>query len=207
MAAVDRARRRRVLVKDPLALFSTEWLVETFAAGPVVMIRHPAAFASSLQRLAWRFDFSDWLDQPLLLRDHLHRYEREMRALAASDHDYVDEAALMWRAIYATVGEFQRRHPEWHFVRHEDLAADAVAGFEDLYRRVGLTWSTRAESAIQRSSTGTDAEPTPGAVAPSRRDSAAISRLWARRLGGDDVKRLKDAVADTSPLFYGDDEW
>lgn len=208
-SASDRLRGRRALVKDPLALFSTEWIVEEFGAVPVVMVRHPAAFASSLLRLGWRFDFHNWLDQRALLADHLGAFEPEMRRFAAAPDavDLIDEAALMWRAIYSTVAEFQRRHPEWIIVRHEDLAADAVASFGALYPRLGLTWNARASDTVVRLTSGADAEAKPGAIAPAARDSAAIGRLWTSRLPAHDVARLKDAVADVAPVFYTEDDW
>src|SRR5262249_14420834 len=47
----------RPLMKDPIALLSAEWLVETFDMDAVVLIRHPAAFAASLKRLGWKHSF------------------------------------------------------------------------------------------------------------------------------------------------------
>jgi hypothetical protein len=46
-----RLRQKRPLVKDPIAIMSAEWIARRFNAQAVVMIRHPAAFASSIKRL------------------------------------------------------------------------------------------------------------------------------------------------------------
>src|SRR5438067_1059673 len=46
-------RGYRPLVKDPAALFSSEWLARTFGFQVVLLSRHPAAFVSSLKRLGW----------------------------------------------------------------------------------------------------------------------------------------------------------
>jgi hypothetical protein len=48
----DKHRRRgsRSSLKDPLALLSAEWLAERFGAVVLIVIRHPAAFVSSIQR-------------------------------------------------------------------------------------------------------------------------------------------------------------
>jgi hypothetical protein len=43
----------RPLLKDPIAVFSAEWLADTFDMNVVVMIRHPGGFAASLKRLGW----------------------------------------------------------------------------------------------------------------------------------------------------------
>ena len=75
-----RLRGLRPLVKDPFALFSSEWLADRFAVVPIIMIRKPVAFVSSIKRLNWGFDYEqNWLTQPLLMRDHLGRHEDSFR--------------------------------------------------------------------------------------------------------------------------------
>ena len=87
-----RLRRRRPLLKDPKAIMSSEWLAERFDTRVVVMIRHPAAFASSIKRLGWRFDFRNWGDQPLLLRDLIGPYEEPIRKFSEREPDIIDQA-------------------------------------------------------------------------------------------------------------------
>src|SRR6202049_1714797 len=99
----SRARRAIPLVKDPVAVFSAEWLAKRFDMNVIVMIRHPAAFACSIRRLNWRHDFSNLLHQPLLMRDHLYPYEAEIMAFVKSERDILDQAALLWKLIYAMV--------------------------------------------------------------------------------------------------------
>ena len=41
----------RALLKDPIAVFSSAWLAERFKARVVILIRHPAAFVSSIMKL------------------------------------------------------------------------------------------------------------------------------------------------------------
>ena len=58
--AGHRLRGRRPLVKDPIALFAAPWLADRFNLDVVAMIRHPAAFASSIKLKRWHFDFDHW---------------------------------------------------------------------------------------------------------------------------------------------------
>ena len=132
--AISRARRARPLLKDPIAVFSSEWLASRFDAQVIALIRHPAAFASSVTRLGWTHDFALFLDQPLLLRDHLAPFEDEIRDYAAHERDAIDQAILLWRLIYSTVATFRERHPEWTFVRHEDLSRAPVPGLRRALR-------------------------------------------------------------------------
>src|SRR6185295_12406151 len=113
-------RGQRALLKDPFAVFSIPWFANKLNCKVVVTARHPAAFASSLQRLNWSFDFSDFMDQPLLMRDHLEPYRGEMSAIQMDD--VIGQAALLWKMIYSVVHKFNEMNPEWLVVRHEDLS-------------------------------------------------------------------------------------
>jgi len=55
---LHRIRNDRPLIKDPIAIFSTEWLCKKFNMKVLVMIRHPAAFCSSLKIKNWAFNFN-----------------------------------------------------------------------------------------------------------------------------------------------------
>jgi Sulfotransferase family len=202
-----RARRPRPLLKDPIALFSSEWLAETFDARVVVMIRHPAGFAGSVKRLNWQFKFKGWLAQEPLLRDWLHPFEEEMRYHSTHDTDIIDQAILVWKAIYHVVYRFKQRHPAWSFVRHEDLAEAPHRQFRDLYATLGLRWGERVEGRIAAHSS----QKNPGEVpswlhATVRRDSRAATRTWQHRLTTDEIKRISYGVADVARHFYSEDE-
>jgi hypothetical protein len=72
----------RPLIKDPIAFFSAEWLFKTFNMSILVLIRHPAAFCSSIKIKNWKFDFTNFLNQPLLMEKYLHPFEVKIRKYA-----------------------------------------------------------------------------------------------------------------------------
>jgi len=198
----------RPLVKDPIALFSAEWLAERFGMEVVVMIRHPAAFAGSLKRLGWTFDFRNWADQPMLLRDRLGPYAERIRDSAEHPLDLVDQAVLMWNAIHHVIGEYRRTHPSWGFVRYEDLAAAPLEGFRDLYSRLGLRWDDRARRGVERHSSERNAKEVPRWLHRTvRRDSRAASRTWLHRLTPEETQRVRAGTAEVASGFYGDRDW
>ena len=71
-------QKQRVLIKDPIAIFSVEWLAERFNMDVVIMIRHPAAFVDSIRERNWTHDFNHFLKQPLLLVKHLSPFKEEI---------------------------------------------------------------------------------------------------------------------------------
>ena len=63
-----RIQDRRLMVADPLAVFSAEWFARQMGFRVVVIVRHPLAVVGGRKRLGWRFDLDELLAQPLLLR-------------------------------------------------------------------------------------------------------------------------------------------
>ncbi len=144
---IDRFRRHRkrgtpvtVVLKDPTALYSCEWLADAFGCRPLLLLRHPVGVIRSLLRLGWARNLS-WLaisGQPLLAE--------RLRALDAGFEPFFDPAG--WQELddleRATrfvdfncrfVLAMQRQHPEWRVLRYERLAADRgrlLALFDEL---------------------------------------------------------------------------
>jgi Sulfotransferase family len=201
-----RALRARPLLKDPIAVFSAEWLAQRFDAQVVLLARHPAAFASSLKRLGWGYDFRLMLDQPLFLRDHAGRFEPEIRAFAAREPDLIDQAILLWRLIYATIERYRETHPDWIVARHEDLSLEPVEGFAQLYQRLDLDLDSSLREQIERHSAAENPVEQRDKHSVTL-DSRANVQSWKRRLSDDEVARVRAGVADVAPAFYSDEDW
>ncbi len=207
-ALPSRSRRPRVLVKDPIALFSTEWLAKRFGVEVLVLVRHPAAFTGSLKRLGWTFDFRNWADQSLLLRDLLAPYVGEIRRQADRPGDVIDQAILMWNAIHHVVRGFRERHPSWTVLRYEDLASRPLEGFRHLYGELKLEWNEGARRAVERSSSPRNPDEVPTFLHRSvRRDSAAATRTWTHRLTEEERARVRRGTAEVAASFYSEDDW
>ncbi|HEX2295753.1 MAG TPA: sulfotransferase [Actinomycetota bacterium] len=203
-----RLGRRRTLVKDPMALFSAEWLARRFGADVVVMIRHPAAFVSSIKKLSWGFDYErNWLAQDLLMRDLLGAWAESFRGYEG-EVDLVGEGIVMWNAMYDVVRGYRDRHPDWHFVRYDDLADYPVDGFRDLYARLGLRWDARVAREVERSTQESNVKEVPAWRRRAiNRDSRAAKRTWTKRLTPGEVERVRRGVAEVAASFYADEEW
>jgi Sulfotransferase family len=206
-ARVQRVRRRhpRPLMKDPIALLSAEWLAQHFDMEVVVLIRHPAAFASSLKRLGWRHSFANFLDDGRV-PEVIQPYEDEILAQAREPGDLLAQAALLWRLLYNAVASFRERHEDWLFLRHEDLSLEPATSFERLYERLGLELTETARAEIERASASGNpsALTTPHAV---ELDSAASLGRWRDELTSQEVETLRERTSDVWPRFYSDEDW
>ena len=203
-----RVQRRRTLLKDPMALFSAEWLARRFGTEVVVMIRHPAAFVSSIKKLNWGFDYErNWLAQDLLTRDLLRPWAETFRGYQG-EVDLVGEGIVMWNAMYDVVRGYRERHPDWHFVKYDDLADDPLSGFGDLYARLGLTWDGRARGEVEKSTRESNVKEVPAWRRRAiNRDSRAAKRTWTHRLTPEEVQRVREGVTGVAASFYDDEEW
>jgi hypothetical protein len=208
--AASAARRRgaRALVKDPFALLSAEWIAARSEADVIVLVRHPAAFASSVKRLGWRLDVRWLLEQPRLLSGELADFEAELRREVDAPSDLVGHACLVWRVLNSVVARYVAQYPEWQVLRYEDLAADPTGTFPSVFQRAGLAWTP----AIQRSlptltSSTTVADVRPDDPGSTRRDSQQAMWTWTTRLSRDEIERVRLATWDVASNWYDGGHW
>ena len=201
----NRINRRRPLLRDPFALFSAEWLARRFGFDVVVLIRHPAAFVASFKSLHWEHPFDHFLKQPLLMRDHLHAFEDEIREFAERRQSAVDQAILQWRLIHSVIIHYRDRHPEWIFRRHRDLSANPVKNFREIYERLGLPYTAHEENKTLHYCM---ARPKERGYAPSSvvRNSAQNLSLWRSRLTDAELERVQEKCYDLVKAFFSADE-
>jgi hypothetical protein len=203
-----RLRRQRPLLKDPFAVFSIPWFIERLGCQVVVTVRHPAAFASSLRRLGWRFDFADLLAQPLLMRDLLEPCRSEMEELLKTPDDVIAQASLLWRMVYQAVLRFRERTPGIQLARHEELSQRPVDCYRDLYATLGLDFTRRAEETIlSASSADNPKEVSQKAAHAVRLDSTANLDNWRRRLTPEEIGRVRALTAGAAAQYYPEEGW
>ncbi len=209
----DRARFARYrrqsavpLMKDPIAVFSAEWLSDTFGADTIVIIRHPASFVNSIKRRALRHPFGHFSAQPLLMRDLLQPFAEQIDRFAAEEQPLLDQGILLWNVIHHAILQFRGRRPDWMFMRLEDLARDPVTEFGKIYARLGFTLTDDVASTIVQTSSAPDSD----ALARRddvRRDSLASTVAWKKWLTDEEVDRIRVSVDPIAREFYSDEEW
>ncbi len=196
----------RPLLKDPFAVFSLSWFAEQLDCEIVVTVRHPAAFASSLKRLNWLFDFRDLLAQPLLMHDQLEPYRPRMENMPADD--IIGQASLLWAMVYRSAQNACRSLPAVHVVRHEDLSVDPVRGFQQLYRELGLNFTQRVERKVLDSSSAENpAELSRKKAHSVKLDSRANLHNWKRRLTPDEIARVRQLTEEVARDYYPEVDW
>jgi hypothetical protein len=198
--------RRGALLKDPIALFSAEWLASQFDMNVIVLVRNPLAFAGSLKVQSWTYPFEHFLNQPKLMGEHLSPFADEIRRYAEEPPDIIDLACLLWNCIYSVVHSYREKHPDWIFLRHEDASWQPVSTFKVLYDRLGLRFT-------EEISTQVEAYTDPGkeeGVQQHRdvmRDSRSNIMSWQKRLTSSEIERVRARTASVAEFFYSGEDW
>jgi hypothetical protein len=192
--------------KDPIAVFSAEWMSDTFGMDTIVLIRHPAAFAHSIMKQGWWHPFDHFTAQPTMMRDLLARHAEEIERFARTPQPLLDQAILLWVLIHEHIARMRARRPGWRFIRHEDISRDPVASFQELYTWLDLAWSDEVERTILESS-GEGNPAVSEEASDRRRDSRAAITAWKDRLTPEDQATIRERTAPVWQMFYGDEDW
>ncbi|WP_160309685.1 sulfotransferase family protein [Rubrobacter aplysinae] len=198
-------RHGRLIVKDPIAALSSNWLASNFELELVVLIRHPAAFAASLKRLGWTHPFEHFLGQEMLMRDLLEPYRSK---LTSAPDDVVEQAGIIWLCLYGVLSHYLEKNPGWLLKKHEDLSRDPIPQLKDLYEKLGLEWTAAVESKVKSYTRSANPVSAPeGTAHQLKRNSVANISEWQRSLSEKEVERVYELTHPVSDLYYPDEEW
>lgn len=199
------ARHGRLIIKDPIACMSSDWLSQSFDLNVLLMVRHPAAFTDSLMRVGWDPDLTPFLKQPELMQDQLYDLEPIMRDKDAS---FIQRSAIMWKAIYNVLSSYQASHPEWVVCRHEDLSLNPIQGFKALYEMFGLQWTDQVRQQIlAHTQQKDDTLPMSNDVHILQRNSRANLTRWKDTLSAEEIDTIREITYPEWSYFYEPSVW
>ena len=187
------------LIKDPIALMSTDWLAEKFDADVVLLVRHPAAFVASLKVKKWAHTFEHYTKQEKLM-EVLAPYADQITLFEKSEQDIIDQGILLWNIAYYRVSQFKKAYPDWIYIKHEDLSMNPVDEYKQIYKKLGLNFSSKVERKIIESSTAKEA-------GHLTRDSKENITTWKKRLTEEEIERIRKETKEISDIFYSEDYW
>jgi len=193
------------VIKDPIAVFSSEWLAHTYDLDVVFLVRHPGAVIRSILTLGWNTKPKVFFRQRPLMNAYLSEYEAELREYQNLDNKLA-QAALMWKMIYHVAHIFQERNPNWTFVRHEDLCSQPVQEFRTIYSDIGLDFTEQIEQDIMDySSSKNPAQP--AKHWDIKRDSKSNINIWYNYFSKEQISEIRALVEPISSHYYRDNEW
>jgi hypothetical protein len=203
-----RCKGIKPLIKDPIALLSAPWLSRRFDLNIVVMIRHPAAFVASMKRLNWGFDPQKWVfSQPQLMEDHLVPFEKDLRQLKESKAGILEQAAWFWKVSYAFIANYIKDHPDWIYLKHEEISLNPMETYQGLFKQLGLDFTDECRNRILEHSNASNPSCSSGTDKLIKLNSKDVVSQWKKSLNADEIHRVRTIVEDVSTLFYSEKEW
>lgn len=149
---------RRAMLDDPNAVFAARWLGQVMGVRVLFLVRDPVSWTASWRKLGWRPPLADLLAQPDLMGDLLAGREAQIRR-ALDDGDWLEQMCCLWTVTNDMIHEVAAAADPARVTvrRYEDLAADPVDGFRDLYAWFGLSWTARVEQLIEQATSSSTA--------------------------------------------------
>jgi hypothetical protein len=198
-------RGGRLIVKDPIAALSSDWLSRNFDLEVVILVRHPAAFAASLKRLNWKHPFEHFLQQEMLMERYLDPYRAE---ITSRPENIAEQAAIIWKCIYGVLFTYLDNNANWLVRKHEDLSSNPVAELSNLCKTLGLEWTKTVEDQVVKyTQSGNPVTAPEGTVHQIRRDSAAIVSRWKETLTKEEIAGVYRISLPVSERLYTDEDW
>lgn len=200
---------KRILLKDPIAFFTTEWLHKEFQVKPVLLVRHPASFISSIIKNNWNFDFEMLLSQQRLMDGPLKLFKNDLLKIRDSNIELtiVEQGVLLWNMIYSHVIFLKNKYPEWLLVKHEDLCEKPLENFEKIFKYLNISFNEKIVNYIKKTTSGSNSERESNELHVLVRDSANLKDIWKTRLKKEEIRYIKNNTKGIFGFFYNESDW
>lgn len=197
----------RLVIKDPIACFSTDWLSQTFSMDVVVIVCHPAAFVYRILKHNWLVDFDrQIISQDMLMRDHLNKY----RGMLETDkkEDPIRNASLQWLITYHVLHHYARDNQNYIVIRHEDISMNPLDIFAYLFSRLSLYYDNNVHFKIlEYTSASNPVEAPKRQVTNLKRNSKSVAFRWKQFLSTEQIAQVRRIVEPVSCHYYDPSEW
>lgn len=199
-------QHERLLLKDPIALFSAPWIQDEYGAQVVCMVRHPAGFVSSLIKWQWEFHFGYFTSQPALMDSFSPEIRAEIEHFAMHRQEPILQACLLWKTIYGWVADLKPKKRKWLIVRYEDLANQPVVQYKKLFRKLKLEWSQQVVREILNM-TGEDKPSESDDPGFKARNAKAMKDVWMSRLDQSQIEIIRKHTEPVWRRYYKSKDW
>lgn len=192
-----------VIIKDPLALFSSETLYRFFDTKTIVLKRNPYAYVHSILRKGWRSNPAIYLSQMELVKNLFNdKLIEELEAFFQTDDNVLEEAVLRWKIYHSVISKYEMTYSgKWLFVKHENLVENPLGEFEKIVDYLGITPRAQMNEFISystKSNTKIDPNRTHNLIRNSKQE---LDR-WTMELNSEQKKYIGENTQELLQSMY-----
>ncbi|WKK67354.1 sulfotransferase domain-containing protein [Lutimonas zeaxanthinifaciens] len=196
----------RFIIKDPLALFSVNWINENYDTATIVISRHPAAYVASIKRLGWRHNIGNILKQEEFVKKYLLHLRDELKSFNQTPDNLLQEATLRWKVYQSFINTLKRESNNYYFIRHEDLSSNVYNEYSKIYNYLGINMKQSVEEKIKELNSR-DSEPLGQQVHVLKRDSFSNIKRWKEILTKSEIEYIRNQTINISKYEYNENDW
>ncbi len=186
----------RIIVKSIHAQLAVEWLADEYAIDVLLLLRHPANVLASWMET----NVKDARNSTLETRPDIRGRYLEPWGVPLPGPDPVERMSWRIGLLVAAIEASAARHPGWQVRTHEQLCADPVGQFRQLYDDFVLPWDGSAEAFLETHNT-------PGSGFVVNRVASELPDSWQRRLDDEQVATLRRVLGWFPITTWSDDDF
>jgi hypothetical protein len=187
-------RKRDVLLKLVYANLNLAWISANLPhARQVCVLRHPCGQFDSWHRLGWEPAPERLLENARLVSDHLRPFVDLIRSASG----FWERAGALWAATVHVIHRQTEADRGRLIVSYEWLCGDPIGRFQDLYRRLGLIWTPKAERFLRESDEDGDSR-----TYSMHRSTRKEIDKWKARLSPQDIEACRRFVDPFGLPYY-----
>ncbi|MEO0508503.1 MAG: sulfotransferase domain-containing protein [Verrucomicrobiota bacterium] len=195
-----RCEQRRLLIKDPMAFYSAEWIHRRLNSQVIVLIRNPMAFVASMLRAGWYMPLVDIVNQVELVEAYPSEILDDIHAFleGSGDCHSVEACTLGWRYIHQVIIMLKEKYSNWLFISHEDLVRLPSKMITEVFNYLREEPGTKLLSYLDNSLSSDQGE------RGMRRDPAKLLASYEKVLTHEQIKYIRDLCEpELSKLYPG----
>jgi len=194
--------RKRILIKDPIAALSSNYLSNEYKLMVVVIVRHPAAYYCSMKRRRWGISPKNFLEQVDLMRDYLMDFKNDLESANTLEEKILLEYLCINKVLY----DYIKNNKRFILVKHEDLCLDPVNAIKNLYKKLNLEYSQEIERKIISHTTDKNVIISKD-ISNIKRDSYHLAFNWKLELSNQEIEKIKYKTYFLSKKYYSKSSW
>ena len=189
-------RKKRIVIKEvnPLAL---AWIIEQFQPRIIYLIRHPAAVAQSFSKLEWTGRQFETRFFPETLESKIQTY-KDFTSSFWSEHGAL-QAVILRQTL-----ELLQNYGNFKLIKFEDICADPLAAFRELFDFAELNWNKKIQDYIEEHTLPSE---TDDDNYGTFRNSRLEINKWRDQIPKENLLEIKNAYLSFDPPYYKQQQW